>query len=154
NGIVGIKPTLGLVSRSGIIPLAHSQDTAGPMARTVTDAAILLGLITGIDSRDPITQESQGKTFTHYTKFLDANGLNGARIGVARKYFGFSDEVDRLMSEAIEAMKRGGATIIDPVTLAESKEYDDSELEVLLYEFKEDLNKYLAGLGPNARFHS
>jgi amidase len=154
NGIVGIKPTLGLVSRSGIIPIAHSQDTAGPMARTVADAAILLGLITGSDPRDAITQESQGKSLTDYTRFLDANGLNGARIGVARKYFGFSDEVDRLMADAIEAMKRGGATIVDPIALSESKEYDDSELEVLLYEFKEDLNKYLAELGPKARFHS
>jgi amidase len=154
NGIVGIKPTLGLVSRSGIIPIAHSQDTAGPMARTVADAAILLGVITGVDSRDPITQESNGKSFTDYTRFLDPNGLRGARIGVARKYFGFSEEVDRLMNEAIEVMKRSGATIIDPVDLAQSKEYEDSELEVLLYEFKHDLNKYLSELGPRAPFRS
>jgi amidase len=154
NGIVGIKPTLGLVSRSGIIPIAHSQDTAGPMARTVTDAAILLGAITGIDSRDEITKESDGKFFTDYTRFLDPNGLRGARIGVARKYFGFSDAVDGLMNNAIEAMKNAGATIIDPVNLASSKEYEDSELEVLLYEFKNDLNKYLSELGPEAPYHS
>jgi len=154
NGIVGIKPTLGLVSRSGIIPIAHSQDTAGPMARTVKDAAILLGVITGIDPRDPATEESNGKSFTDYTRFLDANGLQGARVGVARKYFGFNDAVDRLMYDAIEAMKRSGATIIDPVDLALTKEYEDSELEVLLYEFKHDLNKYLSELGPKSPFHS
>jgi amidase len=154
NGIVGIKPTLGLISRSGIIPIAHSQDTAGPMARTVADAAILLGVIAGVDPRDAITQESNGKSFTDYTRFLDPNGLPGARIGVARRYFGFSDEVDRLANDAIEAMKRAGATIIDPVNLAPSKEYEDSELEVLLYEFKHDLNKYLSELGPQARFRS
>src|SRR5499426_1498332 len=154
NGIVGIKPTLGLVSRSGIIPIAHSQDTAGPMARTVTDAAILLGAITGVDARDAVTRESAGKSFNDYTRFLDPDGLRGARVGVARKYFGFNDEVDRLMNDAIEAMKRSGAIIIDPVNLAPSKEYEDSELEVLLYEFKHGLNKYLSDLGPNARFRS
>ncbi|HEX5082678.1 MAG TPA: amidase [Blastocatellia bacterium] len=154
NGIVGIKPTLGLVSRSGIIPIAHSQDTAGPMARTVADAAILLGVIAGVDSRDSVTQESNGKSFTDYTRFLDPDGLRRARIGVARKYFGFSDEVDRLMNEAIEVMKRSGATIIDPVNLATSREYEDSELEVLLYEFKHDLNKYLSELGPGAPFRT
>ncbi|MBO0861922.1 MAG: amidase [Chloracidobacterium sp.] len=154
NGIVGIKPTLGLVSRSGIIPIAHSQDTAGPMARTVTDAAILLGVITGVDPRDSVTEESKGKSYIDYTRSLDREGLRGARIGVARKYFGFSDEVDRLMNDAIEVMKRSGATIIDPVDLAQSKELEDSELEVLLYEFKHDLNKYLSELGPKAPFHS
>jgi len=154
NGIVGIKPTLGLVSRSGIIPIAHSQDTAGPMARTVTDAAILLGAIAGVDARDAVTQESAGKSFTDYTRFLDPKGLQGARIGVARKYFGFSDEVDRLMNDAIEVMKRSGAIVIDPSDLATSKEYEESELEVLLYEFKHDLNKYLSELGPKAPFRS
>ena len=154
NGIVGIKPTLGLVSRSGIIPIAHSQDTAGPMARTVTDAAILLGAIVGVDPRDAVTQESASKSFTDYTGFLDPSGLRGARIGVARKYFGFNDEVDRLMNDAIEVMKRSGATVIDPVDLASSKEYENSEIEVLLYEFKHDLNKYLSELGPDARFRS
>ncbi len=154
NGIVGIKPTLGLVSRSGIIPVAHSQDTAGPMARTVTDAAILLGVIAGIDGRDAITRESNGKSVADYTRFLDPNGLQGARIGIARKYFGFNDAVDGLMNDAIEAMKRSGATVIDPVNLEPPKEYEDSELEVLLYEFKNDLNKYLSELGPKAPFRS
>src|SRR5262245_14258324 len=124
NGIVGIKPTLGLVSRSGIIPIAHSQDTAGPMARTVADAAILLGAITGVDPRDAATEESNGKSFTDYTRFLDPKGLQGARIGIARKFFGFSDAVDRLMNDAIEVMKRSGATIIDPVNLGQSREYE------------------------------
>lgn len=154
NGIVGIKPTLGLVSRSGIIPIAHSQDTAGPMARTVTDAAILLGAITGIDPRDEMTKASDGRAFTDYTRFLDPKGLRGARIGVARNYFGFSDEVDRLLNEAIEVMARSGALIFDPVNLAAAKDYEDSELEVLLFEFKNDLNQYLAGLGPKAPFRS
>src|SRR5262245_27287713 len=137
NGIVGIKPTLGLVSRSGIIPIAHSQDTAGPMARTVADAAILLGAITGTDVRDPITRESERRSFADYTPFLDPNGLKGARLGIARKYFGFSSGIDAVMADAIEAIKRAGAVIIDPVDLDQTKEYDDSELEVLLYEFKD-----------------
>lgn len=154
TGIVGIKPTIGLVSRSGIIPIAHSQDTAGPMARTVADAAILLGALTGTDSDDSITSESSGKSYTDYTKFLDIKGLTGARIGVARNYFGFSADVDRLMNESIEAMKRAGTVIIDPVDLPSSKDYDGTELEVLLYEFKHNLNKYLSGLGPNAKFKS
>jgi amidase len=151
NSIVGIKPTLGLVSRAGIIPIAHSQDTAGPMARTVADAAILLGALTGIDSRDPVTSESRGKSFTDYTKFLDANGLRGARIGVARKFFGFSEKVDQLMQASIEEMKRQGAVIVDPAVMATAGKYDDSEFEVLLFEFKADLNAYLARLGPMAR---
>jgi len=154
NGIVGFKPTLGLVSRSGIIPIAHSQDTAGPMARNVTDAAIILGVIAGIDPQDTATQGSSGKSFADYTRFLDANGLKGARIGVASKYFGYSDEMYRLINDAIESMKRSGATIIDPVNLEVSKEYEESELEVLLYEFKHGLNKYLSGLGPKAKFRS
>ncbi len=154
NGIVGIKPTLGLVSRSGIIPIAHSQDTAGPMARTVADAAVLLGALTGVDPRDGATKSSSGKFHPDYSRFLDPNGLRGARIGVARKFFGFSDKVDRLMNDAIEAMKGSGAVIVDPVNLETQKEYEDSELEVLLYEFKADLNKYLTELGPKSPMRS
>jgi amidase len=148
-GLVGLKPTLGLVSRSGIIPIAHSQDTAGPMTRTVTDAAILLGAMTGIDSLDETTAGS--KTHADYTQFLDANGLRGTRIGVARKYFGFNDHVDRVMKDAIDVIKSLGATVVDPADMETTGKYDDSEFEVLLYEFKTDLNKYLAGLGPNIR---
>src|SRR5438132_5075318 len=150
NGIVGIKPTLGLVSRAGIIPIAHSQDTAGPMARTVRDAAILLGIIAGVDARDSATSASSGRGQADYTRFLDPNGLRGAKIGVLRKNFGFNDSVDALMVNAIDVMKRQGAIVVDPVELATAGKFDDSEFEVLLYEFKADLNSYLAGLGPNA----
>lgn len=154
NSLVGIKPTLGLVSRAGIIPIAHSQDTAGPMARTVADAAAVLGALTGIDPRDKATNASRGKSHTDYTKFLDAAGLKGARLGVARNFFGFSERVDKLMNECIEAMKREGAVIIDPANIATSGKFDDSEFEVLLYEFKADLNLYLASLGQKAPVRS
>jgi amidase len=154
NSLVGIKPTVGLVSRAGIIPIAHSQDTAGPMTRTVRDAAILLGALTGVDARDLITRTSQGHSHTDYTQFLDANGLKGARLGVARKYFGFNDRVDKLMNDHIAEMKRLGAVIIDPADIPTSGKFDDSELEVLLYEFKTDLNAYLAGLGTRTPVHS
>ena len=148
--LVGIKPTLGLVSRAGIIPIAHSQDTAGPMARTVADAATLLSALAGSDPRDPATLASRGHAQADYTQFLDTRGLSGARIGVARKHFGFSDAVDVLMNEAIAELKRQGATIVDPADIATTGKFDDAELEVLLYEFKADLNKYLASLGPQA----
>jgi amidase len=151
NGIVGIKPTLGLVSRSGIIPISHSQDTAGPMARTVSDAAALLSALTLYDTRDPSTLLNiKRKLTTDYTQFLDPSGLRGARIGVARKFFGFSDKVDALMNDAIDVMKRSGAVIIDPADIPTQGKFDDSEFEVLLYEFKADLNKYLASLGPGS----
>ena len=148
NGLVGIKPTVGLVSRTGIIPISHSQDGAGPMCRTVRDAAILLGAITGVDPADRYTQASQGKSFTDYTRFLDAKGLKGARIGVARKYFGFSDSVDALMNEAIDIMKREGAEFVDPADLESHGKFDDSEFTVLLYELKSDMAQYLASRGP------
>lgn len=154
NGIVGIKPTVGLVSRSGIVPIAHSQDTAGPMARTVADAAILLGCLTGQDSRDPATDASTGKTHTDYTCFLDPNGLRGARLGVARKYFGSQRAANKLMEDAIAELKRLGAEVIDPADLPSEGKLGDAEMEVLLYEFKADLDAYLAGLGPDARMHS
>jgi amidase len=139
NGVVGIKPTLGLIPATGIIPIAHSQDTAGPMARTVADAAILLGALTGAD----------------YTKSLDPNGLRGARIGVARdKFFGFNEETDRVIEEAIAEMKRRGAEIVDPADIPTAGKFDDSESEVLSYEFKNDLNLYLGALGTKAPVHS
>jgi amidase len=145
NGIVGIKPTLGLISRSGIIPIAHSQDTAGPMARSVRDAAILLGALAGVDPRDSATSASEGKVAADYTKFLDPNGLRGARIGVARKYFGSNDAQDQLMNTLIDAMKRQGAEIVDPADLPTHGKFDDTEFLVLQYELKADLNTYLAG---------
>jgi amidase len=153
-GVVGIKPTLGLVSRAGVIPIAHSQDTAGPMARTVADAAVLLGAIAGVDPRDRATSASRGRSRADYTHYLDPTGLRGARIGVARNFFGFSDAVDRVMNEAIAAMKSGGAIIVDPANIATKGKFDDSEFDVLLYEFKTDLNAYLAGLGPRAPYKS
>ena len=151
NGLVGIKPTLGLISRAGIIPIAHSQDTAGPMARTVADAAILLTALAGIDSRDSATAASKGHSSPDYTKFLNVDGLKGARIGVMReRYFGFNDSVDGLMEAAIKDIKRLGATVVDPMEIPTNGKYDDTELEVLLYEFKADLNAYLKSLGPKA----
>lgn len=150
-GLAGIKPTLGLISRTGIIPIAHSQDTAGPMARTVTDAAILLGAMTGIDSLDPATAASRGHVHADYTQFLDPNGLKGARIGVARQYFDINDHVKGVMNNALDALKKLGATLVDPVTIEKTNDYGESELEVLLYEFKNDLNLYLANLAPNVK---
>lgn len=150
NSLVGIKPTLGLISRAGIIPIAHSHDTAGPMCRTVTDAAILLGALTGIDPRDDETRASTSKSFADYSKFLNANGLKGARIGVQRKSFGFNDAVDKVMKDCIDTIRRLGATVIDPADIPTQGKFDDTEFEVLLYEFKADLNKYLASLGPAA----
>jgi amidase len=145
--LVGIKPTIGLVSRSGIIPISHSQDTAGPMARTVTDAAILLGALTGVDPRDTATADSPGRAQTDYTKFLDPNGLRGVRIGVPRKrFFGYSVATDRIAEAALEVMRKQGAILVDPAELETAGQFDDTELEVLLYEFKADLNQYLADL--------
>ncbi len=153
-GLVGIKPTVGLVSRAGIVPIAHSQDSAGPMTRSVTDAAILLGAMTGVDARDAATAGSRGNAKTDYTRFLDPAGLKGARIGVARDFFGTNDRLDRVVEEAIAAMKNAGAVVIDPVKIAHHDKLSDAELVVLLYEFKADLNAYLAALGPGASVHS
>lgn len=154
NSLVGIKPTVGLVGRSGIIPISHSQDTAGPMARTVTDAALLLGALTGIDPRDATTGQSWEVARNNYSQSLDPAGLKGARIGVARKYFGFNDRVDKLMKESIDVIKRLGAIVVDPADIPTAGKFDDSELEVLLYEFKADLNRYLKGLGSSSQVHS
>ncbi len=147
NGLVGMKPTLGLVSRSGIIPIAHSQDTAGPMARTVRDLAILLGAMAGVDADDKITAASAGKLQPDYSKFLDPNGLKGARIGVVRKYFGFNDAVDQLMETLIDEMKKAGADVTDPADIPTLGKFDETELTVLLYELKADLATYFARLG-------
>jgi amidase len=145
NGVVGIKPTLGLVSRAGIIPIAHSQDTAGPMARSVADAAALLSAIAGSDPRDPATAAAD----THrsdYTKALDRDALRGARIGVVRKLAGFSPDVDRVLEQNIATLRAAGATIVDPVELPNQGKYDEAELIVLEYEFKHDLDAYLQSL--------
>jgi len=150
NGLAGIKPTVGSVSRSGIIPISHSQDGAGPMCRTVRDAAILLGALTGVDPEDSATAASAGKSQTDYSQYCDPNGLKGARIGVARKYFGFNDAVDALTEEALDVMKKQGATLVDPADIETLGKFDDSELLVFMYELKADLNAYLARLGPSA----
>jgi amidase len=150
NGVVGIKPTVGLVSRTGIIPISHSQDTAGPMCRTVCDAAILLGVLTGLDAEDAATSDSREHAYTDYTQFLKADGLRGARIGVLRRAFGHLPAVDKIIENALEAMKQQGAILVDPATIETAGKFGDSEFTVLLYELKADLNAYLTRLGPNA----
>ena len=150
--LVGMKPTIGLVSRSGIIPIAHSQDTAGPMTRTVGDLAVLLSVMAGADPRDAATRVNRTAANTDYTRFLDANGLRGARIGVARKrYTGYSTHADAAFADAISAMKDRGAVILDPADIATAGQFDDAEYEVLLYEFKADLEAYLRGQPAGAR---
>jgi amidase len=160
SGLVGIKPTVGLVSRSGIIPISHSQDTAGPMTRTVADAAVLLTAMTGVDPRDAATKRSPAvakasERQTDYSAALDADALKGARIGVARKrYFGYSPSTDRVIDAALAAMKQRGATIVDPADIPTAGKLDDCEIVVLTYEFKADLNAYLGALSPSAKVHS
>jgi amidase len=150
NGLAGLKPTVGLVSRSGIVPISHSQDTAGPMARTVRDVAILLGAMAGADPQDSATADSRRKVFPDYTKFLDPAGLKGARLGVVRKYFGFNDAVDQLMDALIGEMKRAGAEIVDPADIPTIGKFDESELTVFYYELKADLAAYLARRGGSS----
>jgi len=145
-GIVGLKPTLGLVSRSGIIPIAHSQDTAGPMARTVRDVAILLGAMTGVDAKDSATQASSGRAVEDYTRFLDPDCLRGARLGVVRSFMGPNPHLAKSFTAVLEVIKGAGAELVDPVELS-TNAYDDPEFEVLLFEFKTDLNAYLAARG-------
>ena len=155
SGLVGIKPTLGLISRTGIIPLAHSQDTAGPMCRTVADAAALLSVMVCSDAADPATMSAGRKTYRDYTRSVRPDGLKGKRIGVARKSFtGYHAPTDKIFEEALRAMKDAGAILVDPADLPTAGQLDSDELTVLLYEFKEDLNNYLASLGPEASVHS
>lgn len=144
NGIIGIKPTLGLWSRHGIIPIAHSQDTAGPMARTVRDAAYLLGALCGIDDYDAATGESAGKYHPDYSVFLDEHGLNGARIGIIRDFLGFHPGVDQQMEMAFALMKDQSAELMDVECGKERNQWNSAEWQVLLYELKYDLNKYLS----------
>jgi amidase len=154
NGIVGIKPTLGLLSRSGIIPVAHSQDTPGPMARTVADAAILLGAMTGVDEEDPATRGSKKRGSSNYAKFLDYNGLNGARVGIARNMAGTNPRVLKILENCIDVMKHLGAVVVDPADVKNFDKFGESEREVLYFEFKADLNAYLKNLGAGVRVHS
>jgi len=147
--LVGIKPTVGAVSRAGIVPISHRQDTAGPMARTVADVAALLGALVGADPTDPATAAAQGRIHSDYTTFLDPKGLAGARLGVARaKVTGYSPEADAIFAESLEALRKAGAVLVDPADIPHLGEYDDAEFEALLFEFKADLETYLRGLPP------
>ncbi|MDE2927206.1 MAG: amidase [Acidobacteriota bacterium] len=154
NGIVGIKPTVGLVSRTGIIPISQSQDTAGPMARTVADAVAVLGALTGVDPADPHTPASQGRSHADYSRFLDPSGLRGARVGLVRRLLGFHPDVDRIVEEAVAAMRTQGSVVVDPVDIPTWGRWSESEREVMYYEFKAGLNAYLAGLGGSRRVTS
>jgi len=144
TGIVGIKPTVGLLSRTGIIPISATQDTAGPMARTVKDAAILLAALTGIDENDTVTKESGAKTKEDYTQLFDTNSLQGKRIGMEKSFLEGHEGVVALYKEAIELLKNKGATIVEVDLLKQCKPLGDTELTVLQYEFKDGLNRYLA----------
>jgi amidase len=155
NALVGIKPTLGLLSRTGIVPIAHSQDTAGPMARSVADAAAVLGAMAGADPSDAATKDSATKGRRDYTASLDVQGLKGARIGVVRnRLFGYSPAADAIAETAIADMKTQGAVIVDPANIPTLGKFDDSENDVLQFEFKADLKKYLDWIGPAAPVHS
>jgi amidase len=154
NGLVGIKPTVGLVSRAGIIPISHSQDTAGPMCRTVRDAAILLGVMAGADEEDEATQNKERNNVDDYTKFLDKDGLEGARIGVLRQYFGFLPSVDKIINASLEVLKQQGAILIDPIVIDTLGKFDDPEGTVLRYELKADMAAYLAHRGNGTPFHT
>jgi amidase len=149
NGIVGIKPTVGLISRSGVIPVSYTQDTPGPMARSVRDAAICLGVLTGIDSSDWKTIASKGKFFKDYTKFLNPDGIRGKRIGFYKGYAGINYKVDTLIYDAIQFLKSKGATI-EELDKIPSEKLDQCSWEVMLYEYKDGLNKYFKSLGPNS----
>ena len=154
NGIVGLKPTVGLVSRSGIIPISHSQDTAGPMARTVRDAAILLSVLAGKDLEDSATLDNVSHQQLDYTKHLDAQGLKGARLGIVRSFFGFHDQVESVMTKALQVLKDQGAELVNPVEIQNMDKVNEAEQTVLHYELKADMNAYLARVGKNAPVHS
>jgi amidase len=151
QGLVGLKPTVGLVSRSGIIPIAASQDTAGPMARSVADAAALLTVLAGYDPDDPATEPLKSQTPLDYTQFLNRDGLQGVRIGVMRQHAGFHEEVDVVFNRAIDTLRARGAIIIDPADLPTQGQFDADEHTVLLYEFKDGINRYLANRGATPR---
>ena len=152
NGLVGMKPTVGFCSRSGIIPVATSMDSAGPMCRTVRDAAILLGALAGVDPADPATAASDGNVFTDYTSFLDPRGLKGARIGVLRQFMDSESRADVVMDDALRAMKSAGAVIVDPVVADSFSELDNPEFEMFIFEFKAGINAYLATRGPRFKY--
>lgn len=144
NGIVGIKPTVGLVSRAGIIPISKTQDTAGPFGRTVKDAAILLSVLAGADANDAVTAESVGKGKPDYTKFLDGNGLKGRRIGVEKTFLKRHEGIDILLAKAIDQLKKAGAEIMEVEFMEANQKVGSDEYKVLEYEFKDGVNKYLS----------
>ena len=146
NGVVGLKPTVGLISRSGVIPISHTQDTAGPMGRTVEDVALLLGGLAGADLTDPATAGSAGHVLTDYTRGLDAKALAGARLGVVRSFFGWHPEIERQAEDLLGALRAAGAVLVDPLEIPNVTDLDPNEFEVMLYEFKHGLNAYLAQL--------
>jgi amidase len=150
NGVVGIKPTVGLISRSGIIPISHTQDTAGPITRTVTDAVTILSALTGVDPRDPATELSSSHLNKNYSDPMKSSSLQGLRIGVGRQYFGFHEKVDAVMEDSIRVLEKLGATIIDKTEIPNRRAVNSPSFQVLLYEFKADLNRYLEELGPEA----
>ena len=155
-GCAAVKPSVGLTSRAGVIPIAHSQDTVGPICRTVADAAAMLGAMVGVDPRDPATAESAGHFFTDYTQFLDPNGLRGARIGIAREFFGVNEHIDRIIEPIIQVLRDQGATVIDPAMFLPghlAAINGAPSTIVLEYEFKNDLNAYLA-TRPDLSVHS
>lgn len=154
NGVVGIKPTVGLVSRSRIIPISHTLDTAGPMARTVRDAALVLGCLTGVDPADPATAASKGHAHADYTPFLDPEGLRGKRIGVATQYSEGHEAVENLFGQALQVMREAGATVMEIPTVEAWQQMGQHSWTVMRYEFKADLNAYLEGLGPDAPVQS
>jgi len=148
NSVVGIKPTVGLIGRSGIVPISHSQDTAGPMARTVRDVAILLGSLTGSDDMDAGSIPHSDRSHPDYTQFLDSDGLSGTRIGVARNFFAYNQRVDQIIERSLQLLKNSGAILVDPATVAVTRELRAAEGTVMSYEFKHGLNQYLDQLHP------
>ena len=144
-GVVGIKPTVGLTSRAGVIPIAHTQDTVGPICRTVADAATVLGTLTGVGLANPATRESEGHGLPDYTQFLDPNGLQGARIGIMRQYFGINEHADCVVDPLLDVMRDRGAVLVDPANFTNFEAFPGAQRTVLQYEFKADLNQYLAG---------
>jgi amidase len=154
NGLVGLKPTVGLISRRGMIPISHSQDTAGPLTRSVRDAAVMLSVMAGSDSQDPAGPAAAGQVDSDYVRHLDNDGLRGARLGIARNFFADSAPMNRFLDQQVALLKRAGAVIVDPADLALPDAIGEAELQVLLYEFKADLNAYLARLPPNIQVHT
>jgi amidase len=151
---VGLKPTVGLVSRRGIVPISHSQDTAGPLTRSVRDAAILLGAMAGPDAKDPASAAAGGRFESDYLRYLDADGLRGARLGIARRFFADNAPLNAYLDRCVSLLAKAGATLVDPADLPMHGEWVAPELEVLLYEFKADLNAYLKRIPPALPVHN